>query len=155
MVRIHGTKTTNGKTERYSVERNTATLRESLYLHEAMLVCYQTPTCLGDTVSMAKSNYDAMRCFTLGEEATAQSTSNQSSNHGQPTHCFYFFTSPVEYFLTITRYAVLQWNQLQSKQQSMGSKTDKMLTRKIEDFSIIIEVRSINVIGLIVVELIC
>ncbi len=116
-----------------------------LFDYEAMnlLSAKPVPTTLKGLISLSTSNYAAMRALTLAGD-TGDKVPIKPNSSNSPPHCFYFFSNPMEYFITLARNVVqtILWieHQLKTMKGGNGVENRGMLEGKLRDMTQVLQV---------------
>ncbi len=105
-----------------------------------LYACANKPTTLHHLMKLKYSNYSAMRALSLAGEANPVS----SPGFSRPPHKYYFFTNPVEYFISFARYVVYH---IQLAKEEVATETVEkqrtLLNARIKQFQSVAEVSQI------------
>jgi hypothetical protein len=135
-----------GKKANHCIQRNCKDLIEALYTYEVMNIYTEGPQSLHEMITLNGSNYPALKYLSMTEMNNSSSSATTAVNDNSPPHSFYLFSNPVEYFVSIARYAVCCLNKAKSDLQSVSKGTNRsgeslgQLEQRVEEFTVVIEV---------------
>ncbi len=127
------------------LQGSASTIDRVLWEHETLnlyhcCVTNGTPTTLHELIASPKSNYAAMRALSLAGEYGGNNRPNRDAS--EPPHAFYFYTSPIGYFLSLVRYAVSELNHANARMLSTTRQEDvDRLDDRVRMFELVIDVR--------------
>ncbi len=134
-----------GKKANHCIQRTCKDLIEALYTYEVMNIYTEGPQSLHEMVTLNSSNYPALKYLSL-TDMSRSSSSTTTVNDTTPPHSFYLFSNPVEYFMSIARYAVCCCNKAKADLQAVSKGINRsgesmgQLEQRLEEFSVVIEV---------------
>ena len=124
----------------YSTKRNFQTLEDAIFFYEAINLfgSPSKPQTLQELITLENANYDAWKSISLaGIMFPPEFGPNNSIKGGfsyfrrilkeridseiTPPHPFYFFSSPIEYFILLARYSVKMFSQVKAMFEEVTS----------------------------------